>query len=363
MEVVEDDLEIGQPEKCDGLVSQDALSELHITPTLRAVQNRVRQARLHSPGGVTLEIDARRQEVLVLDRSELDRQLAVEAHRAGATLETGVRFLTAEARESRLMVSTDEGSRQARVLIDATGCASLSREQKKGTLQAGRYEVAAPWVEPDVVDLYFDRETAPGFFVWLIPIEAGFGKLGVAGTAINPFRALDAFVNTHKPCSVLKKIAAPVVVGGPVERFVDGRILRVGDAAGQCKPTTAGGIYSGGKAGFLAGKAAAEYIQSGDAGALAGYEQSWRRQFDKEFRQMRFARRVLEGLSNEKIDVVFRTLAQTNVLGEISETGDFDWHSPTFVRALGLRQVASLLGATVVAELGRLARPLRRRET
>ena len=62
----------------------------------------------------------------------------------------------------------------------------------------------------------------------------------------------------------------------------------VGDAAGQAKPTTAGGIFSCGMAGILAGRAISEAIQTGKSSSLMNYEKQWRDKFGKEFEKTKF---------------------------------------------------------------------------
>ena len=79
-------------------------------------------------------------------------------------------------------------------------------------------------------------------------------KIGVAGEKINVFNILDKFVS-NKGGQITKKIAAPIVISGPIKKFINNSIITVGDAAGQTKPTTGGGIYSGGMGGILAGQA------------------------------------------------------------------------------------------------------------
>ena len=63
---------------------------------------------------------------------------------------------------------------------------------------------------------------------------------------------------------------------GPQERTVTDGVLLVGDAAGQAKPTSAGGIYTGAFAAKIAGKVAAEAALEGNTSAkrLSEYDQA-----------------------------------------------------------------------------------------
>jgi len=183
-------------------------------------------------------------------------------------------------------------------------------------------------------------------------------KVGVAGWGGNQFRLLDEFVKQHRGVAY-KKIAAQIVVGGPLDRFVSGRVISVGDAAGQAKPTTGGGIYSGGLGGLLAGRCVGESVKSGDPAAVARYEEAWRKIFAGEFKTLLRLRRVLDRLDNDQIDQMFKVVASSGILEKISLESDFDHHSMAILRALGLNNVfkiASIVASDLLEELPRLGR-------
>ena len=85
--VYEEHREVGIPEKCDGLVVSKGMAELGLVPPSNIVQNHIAKAIFFSPSGKEIQIDARRQNVIVLDRARFDRFLAEKAARAGARIE------------------------------------------------------------------------------------------------------------------------------------------------------------------------------------------------------------------------------------------------------------------------------------
>ena len=101
----------------------------------------------------------------------------------------------------------------------------------------------------------FNSQYYPGFFAWIIPTGQGRGKVGVAGRGINAASALQSYLDSKGRNSVVRKVYAPIWINGPVQNFVSDKTIIVGDAAGQSKPTTAGGIYTCGMGGLLAGQA------------------------------------------------------------------------------------------------------------
>jgi digeranylgeranylglycerophospholipid reductase len=84
----------------------------------------------------------------------------------------------------------------------------------------------------------------------------------------------------------------------PLPRSHGERVLVVGDAAGQVKPTTGGGIYYS----LVASDVAAETLRTAliednlSASSLSYYEKSWRSALSKELEVGYSARRIFEGL-------------------------------------------------------------------
>jgi flavin-dependent dehydrogenase len=296
--------------------------------------------------------------VLVLDRSRFDRELAKMASSAGADIEVGQRVAKHVEENGSVKVETEASAQTSRWMVNAAGYSTLPRG-KKSTLQAAKFEVNGDWFDRDTVEIYFDQQKAPGYFTWVIPIHFDTAKVGVAGLGVHQFKVLDEFVKARGGVAV-KKTAAQIVVGGPIERFVSGRVVSVGDAAGQAKPTTGGGIYSGGVGGVLAGRYIAKSLSSGEPSKVEGYEQAWRNLFGREFGLLLRLRRILDRLDNDKIDRMFKALASSDILGKISVESDFDHHSVAFLKALGLRnifQIASIVAGDLLDSL----RPLLRR--
>jgi flavin-dependent dehydrogenase len=230
--------------------------------------------------------------------------------------------------------------------VDARGITSLIQNYRSGILVAAQYEVYAPWIEKDTVIIEFDSLKYPGFFAWVIPIGDGRGKVGLAGRNINAARSINSFLYSKgAQFSVIRKIHVPVWVGGPIDEFVTGRTITIGDAAGQTKPTTAGGIYTCGLAGIYAGKAISEAIERKEDRCLLDYQNDWARIFEKEFRHMLLFRKVLEHLDNTALDRVFSGINIADV-DKASEAGDFDFHSISIKKLLsvgGLKIFKALL--------------------
>ncbi|MHB8566782.1 MAG: NAD(P)/FAD-dependent oxidoreductase [Nitrososphaerales archaeon] len=350
--VFEEHREIGVPEKCDGLVSSRGIADLGITPPSNVIQNSLSKAIFFSPSGQEIAIDAGKQKVIVMDRARFDKHLAERAARAGAKIYVGKRILEISQDTVYASAKIDSEIIKSNFLLDCSGYESYIRSGGV-TLQGGQYLAYGKWFEKSTVEVYIDPKIAPGFFYWVIPISSDMAKIGVAGTGINTFETIDEFAR-KRGAMPIRKMAAPVVCSGVLKKFVENRIARVGDAAGQAKPTTGGGIYTGGYGGLLAGRAVVRAVCEGSANELQQYEQGWREKFGNEFRIQYYARRIFGKMTGEQIDHLFETIKTSDVPRLISEEGDFDMHSIAIAKAFGFSKSLSAVGMALSNEIKNL---------
>ncbi len=354
--VLEEDSEIGTPEHCGGLVSIAGIRNIGIVPDASAVENtKIARAKILSPSS-GFEISAEKQKVMVLDRRAFDKQIAFQAQKLGAEIKVKCAMRSFSKKEDdgpTYIVKTSEGDLVCKYFVDARGVASIIARNREGVLQSAQYEVYAPWIERDTIEVAFDNQRYPGFFAWIIPTAQGSGKVGVAGRGINAASALQSYIDGKGKCSIVRKVYASIWVNGPMENLVSDRMIIVGDAAGQSKPTTAGGIYTCGMGGVLAGRAVAEAARKNDDRLLAQYEKDWRSMFGAEFEKMLLARKLLERLDNKAIDELFSAVPPEKI-EEASASGDFDFHSAALAKILGAKSATRMAKALLGNEIRRL---------
>ena len=347
--VLEEGFEVGTPDHCGGLVSKIALNDLEINPSEKIYDCAINNASIFSPSGKMLEINSKNQQIISVDRRQLDKQAAYQAQKYGAKIIVNSSY----KEKTKEGVSTSIGDIDCKILVDCRGIGALVNDNRNGILLSAQYEVYADWIVNGRVEVYFDQIKYPGFFAWIIPSGNGIGKVGVAGKDINTSKTIEEFLKHKGKYSTIRKIFSPIWINGPIKNFVSKDIVIVGDAAGQSKPTTAGGIYSCGMGGIMAGNAIAKYLETNDNSQLAQYQESWYSKFGKEFEKQQLARKVLQKIDNKTVDKIFDMITP-EILSEISNKDDFDFHTASIIKLLGVRK--SLLAAQnlVGSEIKRL---------
>ncbi|MER5175461.1 MAG: NAD(P)/FAD-dependent oxidoreductase [Candidatus Nitrosocosmicus sp.] len=326
--VLEEDHEIGTPEHCGGVVSQKGLEKLGIIPRIKTIENDVKKAIIKSKNN-SFQINSENQNVIVIDRRSFDKELAFQAQSKGAEISTKSSITSVNFVDKLFNIKLSSGKIfKSTFFVEARGVSHVVKKGFRDIVPSGQYEVYAHWIKKDTIEVEFDSELYPGFFAWIIPTGDGKGKIGVAGRNINPSLTLEKFLEKKgKPYSIIRKIYAPLWIRGYIKPFNLVRTVIIGDAAGQTKPTTAGGIYSGGMGGIFAGRSISRSLNNdNDCSYLMDYQNNWINTFGKEFDRLLLLRRILERLDNKSLDKIFSSISATAV-EKISSTSDFDFHA------------------------------------
>ena len=347
--VLEEGFEVGTPEHCGGLVSKNALNELGIDLSVKSFENCINAAKIFFPNGKHFKIDSTKQNIVVVNRRELDKQVARQARNYGANIMVKTSF----QEKISNAVKTSDGIIDCKYFIDCRGVTALVNNDRDGVYVTAQYEVYADWINDGIVEVYLNQEKYPGFFAWIIPSGEGVGKVGVSGRGINPSTIIQEFLENKGNYSVIRKIFAPIWIKGPIKKFVTGDTITVGDAAGQSKPTTAGGIFSCGMAGIMAGKAVAMALKTDDAGKLTDYEKMWRSKFGDEFEKQSIARKILSRIDNQTINKLFDSITP-EIINEISKKEDFDFHTGSIIKLLGIKGSLSAAQSLISGELKKI---------
>jgi len=348
--VCEEHETVGAPNHCAGHLNISGLKQLGIQVPSGAIENRIVGATFFSLSGCRFRLRCRSPVTYVVDRTAFDRSLAEQAMKTGVEYHFRSRVKSLLSDPSGVKgVKLSDGTRlEARMVIDAEGCSSavlktsgLRGVNASNVVRGIQVEVdRLEDVETDMVEVYLGREVAPDFFAWIIPRRDGTAKVGLATSKGNPHEYLDRFLYKH-PVAAKKlgksKItdcyAHPIPVSGPIPKtFFDG-LLVVGDAASQVKPTTGGGVIFGLTCARIAGEVACEALKVGDVSAarLSAYERRWRRQIGFELKAMHWIRRMLNRVSDSRLDSIIELCNRVGVTDVLERFGDVDFQGRSLV--------------------------------
>lgn len=109
--------------------------------------------------------------------------------------------------------------------------------------------------------------------------------------------------------------------------MVKDRLMLIGDAAAQVKPTSGGGLIIAFDACKMASKYVVEAIEKGDADILKGYEKEFLDRYQCEFNYQFKVHNTLNLLSDDDLDYLFLKLKENDGENLISKYGDMDTQS------------------------------------
>jgi len=349
--VIEEDYEVGTPEHCGGLVSLAGLEELQVIPFRKTFEHMIEYAKIFAPNGSSFTINSKKQRVAEISRRDLDKQIAFQAQKNGAVIKVRTSFQ--EITDTG--IRTNQEKIDCRIFVDARGVSSIINKDRTGVLSSAQYEIYADWIKKGRVEVIFDQEKYPGFFAWIIPSDEGKGKVGVAGRGINVTETIDRVLEEKGNYSTIRKIFAPIWINGPIKKFVEGKTVIIGDAAGQTKPTTAGGIFTSGMGGVYAGQAISKFLKTNNSEDLNEYQKKWMERFGSEIERQSRARKVLERIDNNTINKLFESITP-EIINEISEKDDFDFHAGSIIKLLGFKNSIKTAQSLISGELKKLLR-------
>jgi digeranylgeranylglycerophospholipid reductase len=323
---------------CTGILSQECLKAFALDNSL--ILRQVSSAKFLSPSGKCLRFYRETPVAAIVDRPRLNMSLARKAEAAGVHYLFGAMATDilpgADAVRVRIDGQRHEAILEAEAAIIATGFGSalpgkLSLGQIKQSVFGAQTEVDINGV--DEVEIYFDRDLAPGGFAWLVPTKKGKGLAGLVTWRQADFR----LKNLLNDLACQGKIASSQVPPSygliplrPLAKTYANRVLVVGEAAGQVKPTSGGGIYYGLLCADIAAEVLHQAFLAGDfsTAALSTYQKKWRARLNRELTFDYWARTLLAKLSNSRMDYLFRVASKRGVPELIAATTNFsfDWH-------------------------------------
>ena len=285
--------ELGKPLACSGHVSLDVWEFVPEDAREELFQNAIRGARFHLGGADSEAYPFYKQEAIsnAIDRVQLDKTLADAARDAGADVREQHTVTAVEEHADHVTLTVrgpeETFDAEARMVAGSDGPRSRVRDALDLPEPDEFLHGALAFdPEPDHQDFVDVHLTVPGFFAWRIPRGDAGVEYGLAAAPGEDVTAMfddlveDYGVEVEHRCSGLIPI-------GPPDTVTTRRGFLLGDAAGQTKPFTGGGI----RYGMTAADCAAREIDPDDPGTLSAYESAWRDELEREITLGHFVRR------------------------------------------------------------------------
>jgi geranylgeranyl reductase family protein len=318
---------------CSGVIGTEAFTEFPLP--VDSIVSEVREIVLVSPGGQKVAYRPDAVQAYVVNRTMLDEQLRMLARSNGAEIKEGLTCIGLEVtdRSVHLRVSPGAQDVRAKVVMIASGYNPvLTKMAGLGTV-SGFVEGVQAEAEVDELnqtEVYLGNAVAPSSFAWLVGLQNGKARVGLTSRR-KSLTFLSSFLNNpfvEGRVRMTGRAYKKIIPCGLLKRSFGDRLMVVGEAAGQVKTTTHGGIYYGLICARIAVETLAEAWKKQDfsSAIFAEYERRWRELLEPEIlKGIRF-RRFFSHLTDGQIEWFFKMSQKDGIMDLLHKKARFDWH-------------------------------------
>ncbi len=307
---------VGVPAHCSGLVSASGLEQMKdVVDYKKIIRNTITRANLHGHAQ-RLTLSFPYPKAYVIDRAGFDQMAVRKYEREGGKIQTGKRIEKLGDLQSKNIVGADGPISTVARLFQFPSISTYASSWQ------GDYSYSSP--DLSAVEVFFDHGWAPGFIGWVIPVDEENAKIGLGVTKKGDLpRAKKKFLELlqlsgtkiQSEFSALIPLSVRKKTGGV---FGEHRVVLAGDAAGQVKSSSGGGIFFGASCGRLAGHLAFE---------PAHYERAWRHAYGSDLSMHRLLRSTLDVLPMWGVDAWLLSLQYTRLDRWLMQAGEMDQYS------------------------------------
>ncbi len=326
---------------CSGVVGVELFDKFDISPN--SIIREVSTARLISPYGNSIDYSYGKPFANIIERSVFDKELKQKAMSKGAEIyfRRYVSDLYIEQDSVQVFIKKEDNSIEeyrAKVVVLATGVnTALSKKAELGYpvrfTKAIQQVVEIQDVHP--LTIFVGNEISDSAFAWLIPTYPGKYKIGLMAED-NCITRFKKFMAKYFPEIKYAKPQVKPIVQGAVPRSFAHRAIVVGEAAGQVKTTTGGGIYWG----LLCSEIACDVIKGAfkknkfDAETLSLYERRWKDLILSEINTGFIVKKLCSYLNDNQIEHIIQVLKSDGLIDFIRKNAVFDWHGKALFNLL-----------------------------
>ncbi|MDI6721398.1 MAG: NAD(P)/FAD-dependent oxidoreductase [Candidatus Aenigmarchaeota archaeon] len=264
-------------------------------------EHEISEMELVAPNGSSFFLTDDKPFAYALHREKFAHAIIKDARKCGELRHET--FLSMAIGKECVSVATNKGDYEARMVAGCDG--ALSRVRKCIGIKDMKLSVGIMTRKSGIkngnIKVFFNKNYSPDFFSWIIPQTDEYGLM--AGSRSR--ECLDKFKSDQRLSD--GKLYAYMIPTGMTRSYSD-RCILAGDACGQNKPLTGGGIIFS----LIGAKHAARTINESlhrgrfDCRFLSQYEKAWRKEISFEIRKQLLVRKVYSKINNEDINRIFR---------------------------------------------------------
>ncbi|MCJ7581976.1 MAG: NAD(P)/FAD-dependent oxidoreductase [Candidatus Aminicenantes bacterium] len=336
--VLERKEEIGKNVICTGIVGKEAFDRFSLATN--SVLMEVQQFKMVSPNMTSVLYSHAHPFAYVVDREKFDKNLADEAVSKGAILKLCHEVVDINSDDNYVNIVAKINGLQsvtfrAKALILATGI-DIRHNKKLGLGYAREYiygiQSEISFKQKEYPEIFVGKDVTPGAFAWIVPVSKEKARIGLLAKS-EPRAYFEKFIQKLFPDFPIDLIAEKVmtkpIAQGLIKKSYGNRILVVGEAAGQVKTTTGGGIFFGLLCSDIASKEVVQRFKEDVLSEkdLSAYEKNWKKEIQKEILVGYYTRKICEKLSDNQVENMFQIARNDGVIPLIKKKGNFDWQS------------------------------------
>ena len=347
--VLEDHKEIGLPFQCAGIISQK-LSKLIELPK-EIVLNRVSTAKIVSPSGNFIKLSGNEQPY-VIDRIKLDRLFYNEVKDdPNIVYYLAERYKSFEYRieddKKYLLIETSKRKIIAKMLIGCDGPLSLVGKQlnvKNDVIFASQIRVKANFANHEAA-MYFNPQWKQ-LFGWIVPEGNQIYRIGIASAkSVNiSFKRFLSELGVDIDDKIDQQ--GGIIPYGVMNKLAFDNVLLLGDAAGQVKATTGGGIVMLLTAAKYASNCIHRCFEDENFSKRIikkYYEKPCSQTIGRELKLHFIIRLILENFNSNNFEIFFKIIKENKIEHLVTFYGDMDFPKTLVFKLLRNRTVLGFM--------------------
>lgn len=334
---------------CSGLISPECFQKINLPEGIK--YRKFSEFTVIGPSNQKIDFKFDRTLSYVIDRPELNKLLVQRATKTGATFEFGHKVINLDFEDKYINLKIKSGdffkTYLAQHVILSTGYAS-PLNHKLGFNRSRRHRFAAQTeiIIQDIrnIQIYLNNDFAPGGFAWCIPTWNNKSFIGVLCNSKPHFHLnnlITHLVETGRAIRCTDRIKVTLIPFKPEPVTMKKNLLIVGEAAGQVKPLTGGGIYYGIICADIAAEAIIRKFKK-NKDNMENYYYGWKKVIGRELLFGRIAVAIWNRLSNQHFNMILKSLNKLRLheVKNLKKHFYFDWHFKTMTKiALGYLQL------------------------